>query len=352
MTQAGSSQNFSRILIIRADRIGDTVLSTPVIEAMRTAYPSAHIAVMVQTYVKDVVANNPFLNEIIIYNKKQVEGDWLGFSQFAWEIRKKKFDLALILHPTNIVHSLAFLAGIPRRVGYDRKMAFLLTDTIKDTKHLGQKHEMEYVLDLVRHLGIDPVHHGPYAPLDARSEQWADELLSKYGLTPQDKILALHPGTSCRSKMWPAAYFAGAADELVRREGFKVLVLGGPDEKGITQDVVRRMSAPAIELAGISVSQDTSILKRCQLLLTTDCGIMHIAAALGVPLVVIFGRKQPGISPIRFGPVSKQGRVLHKDVGCRQCLAHECTRGFACLQAVRVDEVVDAAQALLKEPHA
>ncbi|MBF0122323.1 MAG: lipopolysaccharide heptosyltransferase II [Candidatus Omnitrophica bacterium] len=351
MTKTANNKDFRRILIIRTDRIGDAILSTPVIEAMRNAYPSAHIAVMARVYAKDVIEGNPYLNEVIIYNKKEVEESLLGLLKFAFEIRRKNFDLALILHPTNSVHLLSFLAGIPRRVGYDRKMGFLLTDRIAHTKQLGEKHEMEYALDLVRHLGISPQHHGPFAPLNPASEKRADELFKKHGITPQDKVLALHPGTSCKSKMWSQERFAQAADELVKTSGFKVLVMGGPDEKEITGNVLKNMKSPAIDLTGISVSQDVSVLKRCGLLITTDCGTMHIAAALGVPLVVIFGRKQAGISPVRFGPVSKKSRVLHKDVGCETCLAHDCTKGFACLQAVSVKEVVDVAQSLLGESH-
>ena len=351
MRSAFHKRNFTRILIVRTDRIGDAILSTPVIEAMRRAYPSAHIAVMVRAYAKDVIEGNPYLNEVIIYKKKEVEESLLGLFKFASEIRKKKFDLVLILHPTNSIHLVAFLAGIPRRVGYDRKMSFLLTDKIPHIKQMGEKHEMEYALDLVRHLGIDPQYHGPYAPLNPASEKWADEFFKKEGIGPQDKIVALHPGTSCPSKMWPQERFAQVADELVKTKGFKVLVMGGPDEKEITGNVLKNMKSSAIDLTGVSVSQDVSVLKRCHLLITTDCGTMHIAAALGIPLVVIFGRKQAGISPVRFGPVSTNSRVLHKDVGCETCLAHDCTKGFACLQAVSVAEVVDAAKRLFEGAH-
>jgi heptosyltransferase-2 len=152
--------------------------------------------------------------------------------------------------------------------------------------------------------------------------------------------------------MWPQERFAKAADALVKSLGFKVIVLGGPDEKEITRNVIERMTSPAIDLTGISVSQDTSVLKRCSLLLTSDCGTMHVASALGTPLVVIFGRKQAGLSPVRFGPLSRNSAVLHKDVGCQKCLAHDCTIGFACLQAVSVEEVVNAAQTVLKVPRA
>ncbi|MDD5045000.1 MAG: glycosyltransferase family 9 protein, partial [Candidatus Omnitrophica bacterium] len=147
---------FQRILIVRTDRIGDVLLSTPVIRAMRDAYPAAYIAMLVSPYAKETVEGNPYLDEVLVYDKDARHKSWLASRNFARALKRKQFDLALILHPTNRMHLVTFFAGIPRRIGYDRKMSFLLTDKIKHTKHLGEKHEMEYALDMVRYLGIEP----------------------------------------------------------------------------------------------------------------------------------------------------------------------------------------------------
>ncbi len=154
--QGTSEDKYKRILIVRTDRIGDVLLSTPVIKNLRDAYPNAYIAMMVSPYAKEIVDGNPYLDEVITYDKDGKHKGWLRSAKFAKRLGQKKFDLALILHPTNRVHLVTFFAGIKKRVGYNRKLGFLLTDRVEHTKQLGQKHEVEYNLDLVRYLGIAP----------------------------------------------------------------------------------------------------------------------------------------------------------------------------------------------------
>jgi len=146
--------------------------------------------------------------------------------------------------------------------------------------------------------------------------------------------------------MWPAERFAQAARELSRVKGFKVLILGSPQEKELAANVNKLLDGEAIDLSGTTISQDISILKRCALLITTDCGTMHMASALNVPQVVIFGRNQPGLSVSRWGPTGKNSRVLHKKAGCSECLAHDCKKDFACLKAVSVKDVLAAVESL------
>ncbi|MBI4974600.1 MAG: glycosyltransferase family 9 protein, partial [Candidatus Omnitrophica bacterium] len=133
-----------KILIIRLDRIGDVLLSTPVIKAVREAKPASHIAFMVQPYCREVVEGNPYLNEVIIYDKEEAEKGILGNLTFILNLHRHRFDLAIILHPTNRTHIITFLAGIPERVGYDKKMGWLLTKRIPHAKQFGLKHEIDY----------------------------------------------------------------------------------------------------------------------------------------------------------------------------------------------------------------
>jgi lipopolysaccharide heptosyltransferase II len=323
------------------------LLSTPVIKAMRYAYPNAYIAMMVSPYAKDIVEGNPHLDQVIIYDKDGKHKSWLRSASFARRLKKKKFDLALILHPTNRVHLVVFFAGIRRRIGYNRKLGFLLTDAFRHLKQLGQKHELEYNLDLVRYLGIQPEDKSMFMPLKAESEKWATDFLKAEGIKEGDKLLALHPGASCPSKIWPQERFAQVADKLAQKHGFKVLVLAGPKDISLAQAAIKSMRTPALNLAGkTSVSQLASLLKRCALFISNDSGPVHIAAAVGTPVISIFGRSQAGLSPQRWGPLSKDGRVLHKEVGCIECRAHNCVREFACLKAIGVDDVLAAAEAL------
>jgi heptosyltransferase-2 len=341
--------NFRRILIIRTDRIGDVLLSTAVIKALRDNYPDAYIAMMVAPYAKDIVDGNPYLDQVIIYDKDRKHRSWTRSIKFSAKLKKKRFDLAVILHPTNRVHLVSFFAGIPRRIGYDRKFGFLLTDKIPHTKQFGKKHELEYSLDLIRYLGIEPKDKNLFMPIKQESEAQVDELFKQAGINKSEKLLAIHPGASCPSKIWPNERFAQVADRLCEKYNFKVLVIAGPKDIRLAQNVIKNTRHPVINLAGkISVSQLASVLKRCQLFISNDSGPVHIASSVGTPVISIFGRNQKGLSPVRWGPVGKKDKVLHKEVGCIECLAHNCIKEFACLKAITVDDVVAAADAILK----
>ncbi len=340
--------NFRRILIVRTDRIGDVLLSTPVIKALRDNYPHAYIAMMVSPYGKNIVEDNPYLDEVAIYDKDGKHKSWQRSLKFAQNLKKKRFDLAVVLHPTNRVHLVTFFAGIRRRIGYDRKLGFLLTDRIEHTKQLGQKHELEYALDLVRCLGIEPKDKTLFMPLKPESEAWVEKLFKQEGIEKTDRLLAIHPGASCPSKIWPNKRFADVASRLIEKYGFRVLVIAGPKDLALAESVIKHMHHPVINLAGrISVSQLASVLKRCNLFISNDSGPVHIAASVGTPVISIFGRNQKGLGPVRWGPTGKKDKILHKEVGCIECLAHNCTKEFACLKAITVDDVVNAADSIL-----
>ncbi|MDD4894003.1 MAG: glycosyltransferase family 9 protein, partial [Candidatus Omnitrophica bacterium] len=181
--------DLERILIVRTDRIGDVLLSTPVIKAFRDNYPHAYIAMMVSPYGKSVVEDNPYLDEVIVYDKDAKHKSWPRSLKFARNLKKKKFDVAVILHPTNRVHLVTFFAGIPRRVGYDRKLSFLLTDRIRHTKQSGQKHESEYALDLARYLGVEPKDKNIFLSVKPALEERVAELLKEEGAGRSDKLL-------------------------------------------------------------------------------------------------------------------------------------------------------------------
>lgn len=338
---------YKRILVVRTDRLGDVVLSTPVIKNLRDNFPRSFIAMIVRPYTKDIIEGNPYLNEVILYDKDNREKGWLSTLRFSRDLARKRFDLAVVLNPSNRSNFIPFLAGIPRRVGYDRKMGFLLTDRIKDTKHEGKKHEIEYNLDLIKVLAINPRDKSIFMPLTSDSENWVKEVFSRENILVSDKLVAINPGASDNSKIWISERYAQVADKLSER-GIKVIIIGGQGDKKICQKVIENMHYPYINMvANNNISQAASLLKRCSLFISPDTGLVHIASAVGAPVVCIFGRKQPGLSPRRWGPLGKNDIVLHKDVGCKVCLAHDCKIGFACLKAITAKEVLEAAERIL-----
>ncbi|MEW6101640.1 MAG: glycosyltransferase family 9 protein, partial [Candidatus Omnitrophota bacterium] len=216
---------FKRILIVRTDRIGDVILSTPVIKAMRDKFPGAYIAMMVSPYTKEIVEANPYLDDVVLYDKESKHKKWRRSIKFSQRLKKKKFDLALILHPNKRVHLITFFAGIPKRVGYNKDFGFLLTDKLPHLKQRGEKHELEYNLDLVRYLGIEPKDRDVFMPITPNSEIWVEELFRKEGVSDNDKLIAIHPCASCPSRIWPSDRFAKVAENLIEKYGFKVFVV-------------------------------------------------------------------------------------------------------------------------------
>ncbi|MFH1441206.1 MAG: lipopolysaccharide heptosyltransferase II [Candidatus Omnitrophota bacterium] len=341
-------QIFKRILIVRTDKIGDVILSTPVIKAMRDNCPDAYIAMMVSPYTREIVEGSPYLDKVIIYDKDGLHKGWGSSCRFIRDLKEYKFDAALILHPTNRVHLISYFAAIPRRIGYDRKLSFLLTDKIKHVKQLGQRHEMDYTLDLVRYLGIEPGDKKLFMPIKEESEEAARKILNSEGVALTDKILGIHPAASCLSKVWPAVRFSEAADKLVEKYGFKVLIFSGYKDLKLAETVACNMKQKAVNLAGkVTVSQLASLLKRCNLFISNDSGPVHIASAVGTPVISIFGRNQDGLSPKRWGPLGLKDRILHKQTGCIECLAHNCSKEFACLKAISVEDVLKIAEEIL-----
>ena len=337
-----------RVLIVRLDKIGDVLLSTPVIKAVRDACPDGYIAVMVRRYAKEILDGNPYLNEVIVYEKSGRERGLLRNLKFIRNLRRKKFDIALILHPTKRTHLLVSLSGIPETVGYNRKWGFLLTTKIPHNKHHGLKHEIDYALDMLRYTGLDPKDKALYMPVNSRSEHTIDELFRENGIGKNDLCVAVNPGASCASKRWGAEKFAKVAERMIDKYGAKIVVLAGESDKKFGDKVSALLKKNCVNLSGkTSVADVASVLRRVKLFISNDSGPVHISCAVGTPVIAIFGRSDRGLSPSRWGPTGKRDIVLHKDVGCEECLAHNCVKGFKCLEAITVDEVGAAADKIL-----
>jgi len=331
------------------DRIGDVVLSTPVIKAVRDAYPESHIAMMVRPPSRDIVEANPYLDEVIVYDRSGGEKSLAGNIRFVKRLKDERFDLAVILHPTQRTHLIAACAGIPVRVGYDKKYGFLLTKRIPHAKQFGLKHEIDYTLDILRYIGIEPADRTLCMPISGSSERRIKGLFNASGIKDIDTVFAINPGASCPSKRWKAENFAKVAGSLIDKHGAKIVIVSGWDDRAFGNRVASLLGNRCLDLSGkTSVADLASVLKRARLFISNDSGPVHIACAVGTPVVAIFGRSDRGLSPERWGPSGPRDIVVHKDVGCGVCLAHNCTTGFKCLEAVTVEDVCQAAERILK----
>ena len=338
-----------RILVIRLDRLGDVILSTPVLQALRQHCPHAFIAMMVRPPCRQAVEGNPHLNEVLLYDKEQQHRGIRATLQFARSLRRHQFDTALVLHPSNRSHWIPWLARIPVRIGYDRKCGWLLTHRVPHRKQEGAKHEAAYTLDLLACFGIAAATPQPFVPVRPDAVQRVEALLAAQHVQPTDSLVAIHPSASCISKRWMPERFAQVADRLAAERGVRICLVAGESDAVYAEAVARGMVHPAVNFAGVlTVAELAALLRRCRLLISNDSGPVHVAAAVGTPVVDIFGRNQRGLSPQRWGPLGAGHVILHKEVGCVTCLAHNCDIQFLCLTSLSVDEVYQAGVSVLE----
>lgn len=331
-------QKAKKILILRTDRLGDVILSTPAIKAIRMHYPKSYIAFLCRPYTQQVLEGNPYLDKVVVYDKYGKHKGFFSTLRFSFQLRKEKFDLALILHPTNRAHMITFFAGIPRRIGWDKKLSFLLTDRLVHRKDAGRKHELEYNFDILRQAGIHLKSKEIYIPLKEEAILKVDKLLEEQGLRESDKLVVVHPSASCPSKRWPQENFLELISLLKKKKEIKIALITSADQ--VEFGKMLTASQELIDLRGyLSLLETAALLNKASLFISCDSGPVHIAAGLNVPVISIFGRSQPGLSPKRWAPVGKNSYFLHKDIGCNPCLAHNCLKNFRCLAAITPLEV-------------
>ena len=337
-----------RIVILRLDRIGDVVLSTPVLLALRQAYPLSVIAIMVRPPCEELLQGHPAVDQVIVYEKEGAHRGIWATVQFARRLRRLEFDTALVLHPSNRSHWIPWLAGIPVRIGYDRKCGWLLTHRVPHRKQEGRQHEAAYSLALLNVFGLTPPAPQLLIPVRNAAAARIDALLSPHHVGSDARLVAIHPSASCISKRWMPERFAQVADRLATEQQARIVLVAGEADAVYAQRVAHAMRQPAVDLAGrLSLGELAALLARCRLLISNDSGPVHIAAAVRTPVVDIFGRNQRGLSPLRWGPLGEGHVVLHKEVGCVTCLAHACDIDFLCLSSLSVEEVYLAATEVL-----
>ncbi len=330
-----------RLLITRADRIGDLVLSTPIFEAVRQKYPEAWIACLAFQENRELIEGQPFLNEVILYDKSGRERSVIGQWSLARRLAKKQFDVVVHLHSTHRMHLLTWLADVPVRIGWRRKCAWALTYSLKDGKKEGLKHEASYNFDLLAPLNIAvPQILRARVPLSEKCTQSLEELCRQLELEAQRPWVVLSPSASCPSKVWPPERFGELADKIAAAYPVDILVIGAPPDRPLIERLCRRTKTKVYDLGGrLTLGMLSVLLSRAALLVSNDSGPVHVANAVGTPAISIFGRRQAGLSAKRWGPLDPRSRVVWKDAGCDPCLAHRCEIHFICLDRISSEDV-------------
>lgn len=325
-------QNINKILVIRIDQIGDLILSTPAIRAIRRIFPDATIDVLVQEYTKDILINNPNVNRILCYKKDGI---------------KEKYDLAISLQPGFIPNLLTFKSRAKIRLGISGwGGGFFLTHKISDNRLKVPRHEALFSLDVVRMIKQDVFETDLEISITNSGEEFAEEFLVKNNIDKFTPLVVIHPGAREKYKRWRKDGFAMLADKLISEKKVKVILIGDKQEKDLLSEISSLMQQKAILINGAALSEIISIIRRSWVFVGNSSGPMHIAAALGVPVVAIFGNIHPLDSYISWRPLCKDYIVVHKDLNCRGCHPSDC-RKYHCLDKISPQEVYEAVCLLL-----
>lgn len=328
-----------RILIRGVNWVGDAVMTTPAIARIRKAFPHANISLLVTPWVAGVFEGSPHIDEIISYDRDGRHQGVSGMLRLTRELRDARFDLAILLQNAIEAAIIAALARIPHRIGYNTEWrGFLLTTAVVRDRSANAVHHVDYYQALLSAVGWGEAQREPMLYVGNGAEERAAALLAEEGVKRNETVAALNPGAAFGSaKRWPADRYAVLADRLVEDLGMKILLTGARADGPVARVVRSAARYPdrVIDLTGrTDIQLLGAVLKRCAVFVTNDTGAMHVGAAVGVPVVAIFGPTDPKTT----SPVGQHALLRHP-VPCSPCLLRECPIDHRCMTGITVDHV-------------
>jgi lipopolysaccharide heptosyltransferase II len=332
------------VLIVRLSALGDVLFAMPAVQALLDSGRAARVTWLVEDRAAPLLALLPGLHETLVFPRRQ-PSRWPA--HFA-RLLARRDDLVVDLQGTLKTRVQLLCLRARRTVGWDASVAREGAQRAYDTtvSPQGARHRVAQSLQLMAALGV-PVPHAAQRPrlaLDEGARQRAAQTLS--GLPGDGPVVVLHPGTSAfgELKRWAPERFAQLGDALVARHGARVVITGGPGERGLVDAVRRALRAPALLPTPSGLMDLAALLERSQLVVASDSLPLHLANALGTPVVGLYGPKEPAVT----GPYFDRARVVRSGVACSPCTLRRC-RDRICMEWLEVGPVADAAGELLAE---
>jgi heptosyltransferase-2 len=320
-------------------------MSLPALRALRIRFPTAKISILAKPWVGDLYAREPFCDEMVAYTARDVSSK----IKAARELAARKFDCAILLQNAFDAAAIAWMARIPERIGYSRDgRGLLLTKAIAVPKP-GEipVHERFYYLELLRRAGIvDAMPRSEAIRLEGAGAARDAGLARFQKLGLGETVIGVSPGAAYGSaKRWLPERFAEAATRLAKELDASVAIFGSDAEREVCAEVAGRVNAPMKNFAGeTTLAEFIELAAACRVYLTNDSGPMHIASALGVPTVAVFG----ATNDLTTGPTGPLARVVRQAVECSPCMKRECPIDHRCMTRVEAAQVAEAALELLK----
>jgi len=363
----------SSILVVVPTWVGDFVMATPTLRAIRERFADVHITLLIEPNLRELIRGGAWMNDVVEWPEKKFSSPLhKAYRDFAWDLRRRRFDWAVLLPNSFRSALIAYWAGARRRIGYHRDgRGFLLTDRIPIKNRRGSStvnfhHRepprppvkpsryipmpiVEYYADLAEAIGCARPDHRLELFTTRDCDGSVERRLRSLGLVDRHPLVVISPGAKFgASKCWPTDRFAAVADRLVKQENAAILVTCGPGEEPIARAIGSAMTEPVLVLdqPGLSLGELKSLISRCDLLLCNDAGPRHFAKAFGVPVVTVFGPTHPEWTDTDY----QQERIVRVDVDCGPCQQKACPLGhLECMTRVTVDMVKEASAALIKQ---
>ncbi len=341
-----------KILIRATNWVGDAIMALPALRAVRGRFSDAEIAILALPYVADIYRDQEICNCRIVYDRRGAHATFSGRERLAAELRAQKFDVALLLQNAFDAAWLAWRAGIPQRIGYacDAR-TFLLTKSVA-VPHSGEipPHEKFYYLELLRRAGwLDSLPDEPFIGLNVseQNRRHAAEFLIASGARPHATRIAVGAGASYGSaKCWPPDRFAEVLNRVQPQIEADVILFGTAGEASVSAAIASGMRRPPIDLTGKTAIADLpALLAQCHLFIGNDSGAMHVAAAVGLPVVAVFGPTDP----YGTAPVTPRCTIVQQKPYCSPCFLRRCPTDHRCMTAVTPFMVESAARLRLSE---
>lgn len=337
-------KHIERVLVVRTDRIGDVILTLPMLEVLRKNFPKAHIAVLIRQYTAELLEGNPHVNEVLLYDDGRTP---LPFFRMAATLRKKHFDAVFMTSPRFRLARLMFWARIPLRIGTGyRWYSFLLNRRVYHHRKYAEKHEAEYNIDLLKTIGCE-VSDAPSPRLRVlpHAKERARSVLSNYGIDGHKPFVLLHPGSGGSARNWGWKNFGVLGRKLKTLAEVQVIVMGGAGEEHIVRLVAETVGNDTPTIVNqVSLQEYAAIASMAAVLIANSTGPLHIAAAVGTPVVGLYPQVTP-MSAKRWGPYTDRKTILvpqGKPDTCYTCVRNgtECE----CMNSIPVEDVFQAAK--------
>lgn len=339
--------NPKNIIVKMPNWLGDAVMATPILEDLRTHFPQAKLTALCQSNVVPLLTGNPFLNELVGYKKPS---GWIHRAEHHDVIRPLQmgeYDLGLLLTNSFSTAWWFWRGRVKERIGFATNLrSCLLTSALVLPKNLERQHLITTYKLLLQPLGIPLSNTTPKLFLSAEDRAFASKFLSNCQISKEHVLIGINPGAAYGSaKCWPPEKFKEVALKLLENPRNHLLFFGDQSGAPLVQEICQNMPARVINLAGkTSLRELMALIGACSVFLTNDSGPMHIASALKIPLVAIFG----STNEVKTGPYHHE-KVIHKHVECSPCYRRTCPIDFRCMTRIGSEEVFQELQKIIKD---